>query len=107
MTNEPTALSHAQKKYLRALGHDLGPVVYIGKEGLSESVVAAIEEALDSHELIKIKLINTGTISKHEAAARVPERANAQLVQLIGKTLLVYRRNKNRKRGEQIQLPAK
>jgi RNA-binding protein len=107
MTHETVALTHAQKKYLRTLGHGLSPVVYIGKEGLSEAVVAAIDEALDSHELIKIKLINTENISKHDAADKVPELAKAQLVQLIGKTLLVYRRNRNKKRGEQIPLPRK
>ena len=101
------ALTNAQKKFLRKLGHDLNPVVYIGKEGLSETVVAAIDEALDYHELIKIKIINTDKISKQEAADRVPELSNSQLVQLIGKTLLVYRRNKNKKRDEQIPLPKK
>lgn len=100
-------LSNAQKKFLRKLGHSLSPVVYIGKEGLSETVVAAIDEALDHHELIKIKIINTEKISKQEAADKVPELSGSQLVQLIGKTLLVYRRNKNKKRDEQILLPKK
>ena len=100
-------LTNAQKKFLRKLGHDLNPVVYIGKEGLSETVVSAIDEALDHHELIKIKIINTDKISKQEAADRVPELSHSQLVQLIGKTLLVYRRNKNKKRDEQIPLPKK
>lgn len=107
MTNGMQALTNAQKKFLRKLGHGLNPVVYIGKEGLSETVVAAIDEALDYHELIKIKIINTDKISKQEAADRVPELSNSQLVQLIGKTLLVYRRNKNKKRDQQIPLPKK
>jgi RNA-binding protein len=107
MTNEIQALTNAQKKFLRRLGHGLNPVIYIGKEGLSETVVLAIDEALDAHELIKIKIINTDKISKQEAADRVPELSNSQLVQLIGKTLLVYRRNKNKKRDQQIPLPKK
>ena len=107
MTNGMQGLTNAQKKFLRKLGHGLNPVIYIGKEGLSETVVLAIDEALDYHELIKIKIINTDKISKQEAADRVPELSNSQLVQLIGKTLLVYRRNKNKKRDEQIRLPKK
>ena len=107
MTNKIEPLSNAQKKFLRKLGHGLSPVVYIGKEGLSETVVSAIDEALVHHELIKIKIINTDKISKQEAADKVPELSSGQLVQLIGKTLLVYRRNEDKKRDEQIPLPKK
>lgn len=107
MKNGMQALTNVQKKFLRKLGHGLSPVVYIGKDGLSETVVSAIDEALDYHELIKIKIINTDKISKQEAADRVPELSHSQLVQLIGKTLLIYRRNENKKRDEQIPLPRK
>lgn len=103
--NKAPSLTNAQKKFLRKLGHGLSPVVYIGKEGLSETVVAAIDEALDFHELIKIKIVNTEKISKHEAADQVPEVTRSQLVQLIGKTLLIYRRNNKKKKDEQIRLP--
>ena len=103
--NKAPSLTNAQKKFLRKLGHGLSPVVYIGKEGLSETVVAAIDEALDFHELIKIKIVNTDKISKHEAADQVPEVTRSQLVQLIGKTLLIYRRNNKKKKHEQIRLP--
>ena len=107
MTTGVQALTNAQKKFLRKLGHGLSPVVYIGKDGLSQTVVSAIDEALDYHELIKIKIINTDKISKQEAADKVPELTRCQLVQLIGKTLLVYRRNTKKKRDEQIPLPKK
>ncbi len=107
MTDTAKTLTNAQKKFLRKLGHGLNPVVYIGKEGLSETVAGAIDEALDSHELIKIKIVNTDTISKQEAADRVPVLTGSQLVQLIGKTLLVYRPNKKKKKDEQIRLPTK
>ena len=105
MDKSPQALSNAQKKFLRKLGHNLNPVIYIGKEGLSDTVISAIDEALDHHELIKIKIINTDKISKHEAADQVPGLTRSKLVQLIGKTLLVYRGNKDKKRDEQIRLP--
>ena len=107
MTDTTKTLTNAQKKFLRKLGHGLSPVVYIGKEGLSETVAAAIDEALTSQELIKIKIVNTDTISKQEAAGRVPGLTGSQLVQLIGKTLLIYRPNKKKKKDEQIRLPQK
>ncbi len=107
MTDTAKILTNAQKKFLRKLGHGLNPVVYIGKEGLSETVVAAIDEALDFHELIKLKIVNTDRISKHEAAERVPEMSRSQLVQLIGKTLLLYRPNSSKKKEARIRLPDK
>ena len=101
----PLSLNNAQKKFLRKLGHALTPIVYIGKEGLSPTVVEAIDVALTSHELIKVKLVNTDTISKHEAAEQVPPETGCVLVQLIGKTLLIYRPNPKRKKDKQISLP--
>jgi len=101
----PQPLTNAHKKYLRGLGHHLTPLVYIGKEGIGDSVIDAVDSALAAHELIKVKIINTSSVSKHEAAEIVPERTGSSLVQLIGKTLLVYRKNPKRKKEDQIKLP--
>ncbi len=98
-------LTNVQKKFLRKLGHELNPVIYIGKDGLTDTVVAAIDEALQFHELIKVKIINTDKISKHEAAELIPAQTGSRLVQLVGKTLLIYRQNKKKKKDEQIRLP--
>jgi RNA-binding protein len=107
MTHEkaPKNLTNAQKKFLRRLGHDLSPMVYIGKEGLTETVAAAVDDSLYHHELIKVKIINTDKITKHEAAEQIPPRTGSLLVQLIGKTLLLYRPNDKKKKEEQIRLP--
>lgn len=108
MTEKKTAshpLTNAQKKYLRGLGHHLTPLVYIGKEGLADSVIDAVETALLARELIKVKIVNTSSVSKHEAAEIVPDRTGSSLVQLIGKTLLIYRKNPKRKKEEQIKIP--
>jgi RNA-binding protein len=101
----PENLTNAQKKFLRRLGHDLSPMVYIGKEGLTATVVAAVDDSLHHHELIKVKIINTDKITKHEAAEQVPLRTGSLLVQLIGKTLLLYRPNAEKKKDERIRLP--
>ncbi|MEJ2057229.1 MAG: ribosome assembly RNA-binding protein YhbY [Desulfofustis sp.] len=100
-------LTNSQKKFLRKLGHGLSPVVYIGKEGLSETVAEAIDAALNHHELIKVKIINTDKLSKHKAAEQIPEQCGCQLVQLIGKTLLLFRPSTDKKREERIRLPNK
>ena len=51
------ALSEAQKKYLRGLGHKLKPVVMVAEAGLTDAVVSEFETALNHHELVKIKLL--------------------------------------------------
>ncbi len=104
-TTGPIALTNAQKKYLRGRGHHLTPLVYIGKEGLAESVIEAVDSALHSHELIKVKIVNTSSVNKHEAAEIVPQKTSSSLVQLIGKTLILYRKNPKRKKEDQIKLP--
>ena len=98
-------LTGKQKKFLKGIGHHLTPLVYIGKEGIAESVVEATDTALLSRELIKVKIVNTSSVTKHEAAEILPVKTDSILVQLIGKTLLLYRRNKKRKPSEQIKLP--
>ena len=104
--NKSNDLTNAQKKYLRGLGHTLTPLVYIGKEGLTDSVIEAIDVALTAHELIKVKIINTSSVHKREAAESVPSATQSSLVQLIGKTLLLYRHNSDRKKEDRIKLPS-
>jgi RNA-binding protein len=98
-------LSNTQKKYLRTLGHNLTPLVYIGREGIAKNVIEAIDTALLSHELIKVKIVSTSTVNKHEAAISIPDQTGSQIVQLIGKTLLLYRKSSKRKKDDQIKLP--
>ncbi|PID43419.1 MAG: ribosome assembly RNA-binding protein YhbY [Proteobacteria bacterium] len=100
------SLTNTQKKYLRGLGHQLSPVVHIGKEGIVAPVIAAIDNALQAHELIKVKINNNSSVDKHDAARIIPEQSGATLVMLIGKTLLIYRPNKDKKKEERIRLPS-
>ncbi len=101
----PAALSNVQKKMLRRLGHELTPLVTIGKEGLTDSVIEAIDSVLTSFELIKVKLLNTTPLDKKTAAEVIPKRTGGSLVQLIGKTLLLYRANPKRPGDKRIKLP--
>ena len=84
-------ISERQKKVLRGRAHSLKPVVLIGKEGLSESVVAAVDSALTTHELIKVKLLQNCLDDKTAVANALSERLVAGLVQRIGKTIVLYR----------------
>ena len=78
-------------KQLRQKGHQLKPVVLVGKEGLSPKVLDAVDAALTTHELIKVKLLQSCSIDKNEAAQLLSEGTNSVMVQRIGKTTLLYR----------------
>ena len=76
---------------LRAAGHSLTPVLIIGRAGLSDEVIAAIQLELDTHELIKVK-VGKGPMNRKEIAALLPERTGADVVNLLGRTILLYRK---------------
>ncbi|MEE4242326.1 MAG: ribosome assembly RNA-binding protein YhbY [Desulfopila sp.] len=98
-------LSSKQIKYLRGLGHGLSPLVLIGKEGISDNLLKAIQSELKTHELIKVKIGTNSPVDKNEAAERIPPAAAAALVQFIGKTLLLYRANPKKPKDKRIALP--
>lgn len=85
-------LKASQKKNLRAQVHHLKPVVTVADKGLSESVMAEIERALNDHELIKIKLRGDRDVRKQWADS-IAEQCRAELVQSIGQVSSFYRRN--------------
>ena len=91
-----------QRRYLRGLGHHLDPVVLVGKDGLSEGLMNALDAALQQHELIKVKLGESAGADRRAIGAAVAESAGAELVQVLGRTVLVYRRRAD---DPQIVLP--
>jgi RNA-binding protein len=95
-------LNGKQRRFLRALGHHLEPVVLVGKEGISEGLVGALDVALDTHELIKVKLGESAGSDRRALGAAVAEAAGGELVQVLGRVVLVYRR---RKKDPTIELP--
>ena len=84
-------LTSNQKKYLRSMAHDLKPFVMIGQHGLSESVVSELESTLHKHELLKIKLRVTEREEKQKIVDRILLLSKAELVQVIGGVLVIYR----------------
>lgn len=98
-------LSNKQIKHLRGLGHKLSPLVLLGKEGLNDNVLQAVNTELDNHELIKVKIGTNSSVDKKSAAESIPESTGSSLVQLIGKTLLLYRANPKKPKEKRIFLP--
>jgi RNA-binding protein len=89
----PARLSGTQLRKLRALGHSLAPVVAVGKDGIGDSVVAAVDSAIGTHELVKVKIQREAPVDRHEAGIELAARTGSVLAQVIGRTLLLYRRH--------------
>lgn len=94
-------LTGKQVRFLRGLGHHLQPVVLIGREELSAGLLVALETALEDHELIKVKLQEGCSGDRREIAVQLAARSGAQVVQVLGRTILLYRPAAE----PQIQLP--
>ena len=78
-------------KNFRAKAHHLNPVVQIGQHGLTEGVTNEIDVALKAHELIKIRIANDDKVERMEVAEEICERLGADMIQQIGKVVVVYR----------------
>lgn len=92
-----TTLTGKQVRHLRGLGHHLNPVVMIGKDELTPSTLKAVEDALDTHELIKIKLQEGCLLDRREVAQALTAATGGAIAQILGKTILLYRPSENRK----------
>ena len=99
-------LSGKQKRYLRGLGHHLKPLIMLGREGITDNVVSAANAVLTAHELIKVKIGNGCLLEKREAADFIAARTSSEVVQILGKTFLVFRENPDRDNEHRIKLPA-
>lgn len=98
-------LTNKQVRYLRGLGHHLSPVAIVGQNGVTEQVLASIEEALTVHELIKIKIQDSASADRQQSAETIAGKTGAALVQLLGRKVLLYKANKDIKADKRIALP--
>lgn len=87
-------ISPDRKKQFRTIGHKLNPIVTIAGNGLSDNVITELNRALDDHELIKVKLAITEREDRKEIVAELIQLPNVELIQEIGKVVLLYRPNK-------------
>lgn len=90
-------LSNKQKQYLKGLAHPLKPVVQLGNNGLTEGVLAEIENALSFHELIKVKVPSDDKEEKQLIMDAIIGETKAIQVQAIGHILVMYRQSDERK----------
>lgn len=95
-------LSGRQKRHLRALAHHIDPLVQVGKEGVSEALVAATDRALTDHELVKVRLPQVEREERAEMASALERATGAALAGVTGRIAILYRRHPEKPK---IQLP--
>ena len=86
-------LTKNQIKSLRGLCHTLKPVIMIGQKGLTNEVLDELEIAINHHELVKIKIAMDDREARKEMIKNICEQSQSENVQVIGKTVSIYRRN--------------
>lgn len=96
------ALSEANKKFLRGLGHKLKPVITVGNAGVSDALLKEFDSTLEHHELIKVRVRTESRQNRDEIIEELCNRGSAQRVARIGNVALLYRRNDDKPR---IKLP--
>lgn len=85
-------LTSRQRAHLRSLAHPLRAVVQVGKEGVTGSSIRALEEALNTRELVKVKVQESAPVDARAAAEQLAERVpGATVVATIGRTAILYR----------------
>lgn len=94
-------LTNKQKSYLRSLANQKKSLVQIGKDGISYSLVQSLEVSLEAHELVKVNLLKTAPITAQHAAVELAAQTKSEIIQIIGKTIIFYRKNPDGK----IELP--
>jgi RNA-binding protein len=96
-------LAGFQRKALRSLAHSLDPAVLVGQAGLSPTVLASIDAALDANELIKVKFVDRKE-EKRELTAKIAEQCTAHIAGMVGHVAILYREHSD-PQERQVRLP--
>jgi len=87
-----------QRAYLKSLAMNLDPIYQIGKSSLTPEITAGIDEALEARELVKITVLKNCLDDPKEIAQVLAERTHSEVVQVIGKKIVLYRESKDKKK---------
>ena len=91
-----------QRAYLRSLAQKITPIFQIGKNGIEETFLVQIEQALEKRELIKIKVLENSGMETREASDIICSKIGCEGIQAIGNKIVLYKKSKN---NPKIELP--
>ncbi|MEO8620619.1 MAG: ribosome assembly RNA-binding protein YhbY [bacterium] len=86
-------LTSKERAALRAEAHHLTPLVHVGHQGLTDALLQTIDDALRTHELVKIAMVKAADVKPQDASHELAEKLGADVVQTIGRTCTLYREN--------------
>ncbi len=86
-------LTSKQRAFLRGMANTLDPILHAGKGGISDAMKKQADDALTARELIKGRVLETAPASTRETAEEIAAAVNAEVVGVIGRTFVLYRRN--------------
>ena len=95
-------MTSKQRAYLRGLAQNLTPIFQVGKNGVNDNQIEQLINALEARELIKITLHDSTPDDKHSIAEQIAEQTGAEIVQVIGKKLTIYKKST---KNPKIELP--
>ena len=99
-------MTSRQRAYLKSLAMTMDPIFQVGKSSVTPELTAAIDEALTARELIKLSVLQNCADNPKDIAVLIADRTRSQVVQVIGKKIVLYRENKDEKNGKKkILLP--
>ena len=85
-------LKGSERRHLRGLAHHLKPVVQVGKHGLIDNLITTVSQALDAHELIKVKFVDSKQ-RREELSREIATRTQSELAGLVGNIAILYRQH--------------
>ncbi len=93
-----------QRAYLRKEAHAIEPIFQIGKDGVTDALANAIDEALEKREILKVHILETAMLDTRETCDKLAKRLNAEPVQAIGNKFILYREAREEK-NRKVELP--
>lgn len=95
-------MTSKQRAYLKSLAMTMDPIINIGKLSVTPELVASVDEAIEKRELIKLGVLKNCIDDPKVIAETIAERTKSQVVQVIGKKIVLYRKNQKKPK---IELP--
>lgn len=97
-------LTSKQRAQLRGMANSLDTILIIGKDGIGENLVKQANDALESRELIKCRVLENSMLTAKEAAQELGKRSRSEVVQVIGTKFVLYRESHNKEKKDKIVL---
>ena len=99
-------ITSKQRAYLRSMANTMDPILFIGKEGVTEATAKEAYDALEARELIKGRVLENSLMSAREAAEALAPLTRSEVVQVIGTKFVLYRPSHNKDKKDKIVLAA-